>query len=245
MDRTVVFILVGIILISPAFGDWPMFGGDTSRSHSLDQGPPEALKHGIEGYVLYSQWKDAISNLEKAIIEEDSSGTWATHEQSLSGLIAWANHTMGSVPSGFHYKITAYDASGNKGIVTGSVSQAEAKAAQLPPSSQLTQPAKKAIGCSSDAECKEDERCSSGLCSSVRCPCGYIENHRCVSYECCFDADCSSGRCLDNRCTPENTTEEKEEEKTGKEGASIGMADLIIIIIMLIIILYGLYTALK
>ncbi len=53
--------------------------------------------------------------------------------------------------------------------------------------------------CIGDADCPWDQRCDNGVCVSVSCPCGRVENHTCVRYECCSDLDCN-GRCFNHRC---------------------------------------------
>ena len=55
--------------------------------------------------------------------------------------------------------------------------------------------------CESDADCKDDEFCSDGVCEKVECPCGVVENHACIPYECCADADCAQNQlCIGNIC---------------------------------------------
>jgi len=63
-----------------------------------------------------------------------------------------------------------------------------------------------APACTADSECPSDKRCSGGSCVSVPCECGNVENHECVSYDCCSDADCPDGKsCKEHVC------EEREE----------------------------------
>jgi hypothetical protein len=57
--------------------------------------------------------------------------------------------------------------------------------------------------CEIDADCPEDEECSGGFCEEVICPCGVVQNHECIPYECCSDSDCNSDQfCIDSECVP-------------------------------------------
>jgi hypothetical protein len=55
--------------------------------------------------------------------------------------------------------------------------------------------------CTSDTECKEDEKCENNVCSKIVCECGSISNHKCIGYECCEDKQCADDeKCQDNKC---------------------------------------------
>jgi parallel beta-helix repeat protein len=55
--------------------------------------------------------------------------------------------------------------------------------------------------CLSDNDCPGTEKCSSGQCAGVDCPCGRVSNHSCTPYACCSDSACPSGQaCRDNGC---------------------------------------------
>ena len=55
--------------------------------------------------------------------------------------------------------------------------------------------------CGEDGDCEGDEACVGGICEKVECPCGVVENHACVAYECCADADCAGNEfCIGNEC---------------------------------------------
>ena len=55
--------------------------------------------------------------------------------------------------------------------------------------------------CETNDDCKEVEECSDGYCEEVECPCGVVQNHACVPYECCSDSDCESGQfCINLEC---------------------------------------------
>jgi len=65
--------------------------------------------------------------------------------------------------------------------------------------------------CSKDADCKADETCINGKCEKIICDCGYIENHKCIKYDCCSSFDCPTGavcdilshtciQCIDEHC---------------------------------------------
>ena len=57
------------------------------------------------------------------------------------------------------------------------------------------------VECVEDNGCLDDEYCMNGQCVPVLCPCGEIDDHRCIEYECCADTDCPEGQaCVDNEC---------------------------------------------
>ncbi|MFH1785871.1 MAG: carboxypeptidase-like regulatory domain-containing protein [Candidatus Micrarchaeota archaeon] len=61
--------------------------------------------------------------------------------------------------------------------------------------------------CTTDQNCAYNEVCTSGECTPITCDCGTIQDHECVSYECCSDSECSTGySCISNTCeqTPED-----------------------------------------
>ncbi len=55
--------------------------------------------------------------------------------------------------------------------------------------------------CEVDEDCFYDEKCSQDECVEISCPCGVIENHTCIEYDCCSDDDCPVGSiCIDREC---------------------------------------------
>lgn len=55
--------------------------------------------------------------------------------------------------------------------------------------------------CKKDSDCAENEVCEMAQCKKIICECGYIQNHRCNTYECCKDSDCPSNKnCVSNKC---------------------------------------------
>ena len=56
--------------------------------------------------------------------------------------------------------------------------------------------------CGDDGDCADDEECKYEQCAEVECYwCQYVEDHKCVPYECCMDEQCLTGEyCLDNVC---------------------------------------------
>ena len=71
--------------------------------------------------------------------------------------------------------------------------------------------------CMIDSDCISTKYCSEGNCVDVTGVCGYIENHKWVSYECCEDSDCALGyECTDNTCVL-IPVEEPEEEVIEEE----------------------------
>jgi len=55
--------------------------------------------------------------------------------------------------------------------------------------------------CETSEDCDASEECSGGSCKKVECPCGIVQNHICVPYECCIDLDCSPDEfCIDFEC---------------------------------------------
>ncbi len=70
--------------------------------------------------------------------------------------------------------------------------------------------------CEEDGDCEGDEACVGGICEKVECPCGVVENHACIAYECCADDDCTENEfCIGNECV------EKELEIILKDGEKI------------------------
>jgi hypothetical protein len=65
-------------------------------------------------------------------------------------------------------------------------------------------------GCENDESCKSNEKCINSTCTPLQCACGYIENHACIPYECCFDENCNENEtCIDHSCVlkaPPNET---------------------------------------
>lgn len=57
--------------------------------------------------------------------------------------------------------------------------------------------------CETDGDCEDDEECSDGYCVEIECPCGVVENHACIPYECCSDEDCEATEfCISLECVP-------------------------------------------
>ncbi|MEK6917832.1 MAG: hypothetical protein AABW51_02690 [Nanoarchaeota archaeon] len=57
--------------------------------------------------------------------------------------------------------------------------------------------------CSNSGECAEDQECVNYICQEIICEsyCTHLENHQCLTYECCANSDCDSGfSCIDNEC---------------------------------------------
>ncbi len=70
------------------------------------------------------------------------------------------------------------------------------------------------VSCTADSDCGYDEFCDNGTCKKLECICGYIDNHRCVHYECCYDVDCGAGMvCVDHSCQPTEGANESVHEE--------------------------------
>ena|GEM_PF-1463565 len=56
--------------------------------------------------------------------------------------------------------------------------------------------------CTKDSQCEEDEECKNDICYPLHCGWNdYIEDHKCVEYECIHHSDCDSGeQCYFNKC---------------------------------------------
>ncbi|MFH1285995.1 MAG: hypothetical protein ABIH99_05435 [Candidatus Micrarchaeota archaeon] len=68
------------------------------------------------------------------------------------------------------------------------------------------------IECNSDLECAQGKQCSNNKCEKVSCACGYISNHTCILYSCCFNKDCASEEsCHLHECV---NTKQLEQEKS-------------------------------
>lgn len=44
--------------------------------------------------------------------------------------------------------------------------------------------------CTKDTDCSDTQTCENNQCVEVPCECGYVEDRKCISYECCSDTDC-------------------------------------------------------
>lgn len=54
--------------------------------------------------------------------------------------------------------------------------------------------------CESNTQCAWNEHCVNGICELIK-GCGYIENHKLIFYECCFNEDCPGEKiCVNNEC---------------------------------------------
>lgn len=54
--------------------------------------------------------------------------------------------------------------------------------------------------CESNTQCAWNEHCVDGTCKLIE-GCGFIENHKLIPYECCFDEDCAGEKiCVGNEC---------------------------------------------
>ncbi len=68
-----------------------------------------------------------------------------------------------------------------------------------------------------DSDCISTKYCFEGSCVDVTGVCGYVENHKWVSYDCCDDFNCALGyKCTDNTCVL-IPVEESEEEIVEEE----------------------------
>jgi len=114
-----------IVVVDPP-GEWSSFGGGELRTGTLDTKAPDYLSSGYfltsSGLNLYSFWEDALSNLAKAEIRENSTGTWQVISLDLKGVSAWVNYTIGNVQKdrAISFSITVYDIYGNKNTFAGS-----------------------------------------------------------------------------------------------------------------------------
>lgn len=213
--------------------DWPVFGGNEGRTRVIDNVPPDNILTGLndtafEGstVLLFSKWKDAYSNLQGGYFTDSISGqrTWYPMESP----IGWINYTFATLPLGIvTYSMEVFDVYGNMAIKNGSFSVTS-----------------KPVSISSGA----------GLPEQVPCPCGFIQNDTCISFECCRDEECSSGICLDNKCIAEKGKEKLEKKEPGQINATPteikgrieeGNGAKIIIGILALAILYLLITGLR
>lgn len=45
-------------------------------------------------------------------------------------------------------------------------------------------------GCTADSGCSEKQTCERGRCVDVSCSCGFVQDRKCLKYDCCSDSDC-------------------------------------------------------
>jgi hypothetical protein len=65
--------------------------------------------------------------------------------------------------------------------------------------------------CRYDGDCMQDEFCKNNICEKLDCDdCQYIEEYKCVSYECCENFDCDNDEfCKGHTCKKLNCTEDE------------------------------------
>ncbi len=67
--------------------------------------------------------------------------------------------------------------------------------------------------CQNSDQCPADMQCTDNRCQTVICEyCQYVENHVCVSYDCCTNEDCMIWQsCVDHECIAPELNESEEE----------------------------------
>ncbi len=115
------FALLSNVVAAP--GDWDIFGGNEQRTRVQDLRPPFYTTIGVNSLTIYSFWKDSISNLGFAYVEEDATGAFIKHPVTVKGTSSWVNYTITSASSNvttITFKIFVADVLGNSNITEGS-----------------------------------------------------------------------------------------------------------------------------
>lgn len=57
------------------------------------------------------------------------------------------------------------------------------------------------LNCTNSTSCTANQQCVLGACVPITCDCGFIQNHTCVHYLCCSDAQCNfTQECTNHSC---------------------------------------------
>ncbi|MEM5772813.1 MAG: PQQ-binding-like beta-propeller repeat protein, partial [Candidatus Aenigmatarchaeota archaeon] len=101
---------------------WNCFGGNERRTRIFDNSPPQLLsfdlKENEDKKILSSLWRERFSNLDYAIVQENSTGSEKIEKIKLKGMIDWVNYSFSDTS---YYKITVFDEYGNFEIIEGFV----------------------------------------------------------------------------------------------------------------------------
>jgi parallel beta-helix repeat protein len=77
------------------------------------------------------------------------------------------------------------------------------------------------VECVTDNNCPDNKVCSNEHCIGFSCSCGYPQNHRCASYQCCSDGDCSKNMtCVAHSCKVPEVIYECYSDKDCKDSQS-------------------------
>lgn len=111
--------------------NWNMYGGGPQRTRTYDPSPPEYRIYGLTDTTLeagdnvkvYSLWRDSVSRIVSATVDENSTGVWATHGISAFGTSAWINYTISGLDvqlgEVIRFRISVTDEYGNTGYLIG------------------------------------------------------------------------------------------------------------------------------
>ncbi|MEM5866426.1 MAG: PQQ-binding-like beta-propeller repeat protein [Candidatus Aenigmatarchaeota archaeon] len=111
---------------------WNCFGGNVRRTRIFDNSPPQLLSFDLKESggkkILTSLWREKFSNLDYAIVQENSTGSEKIEKIKLKGMVDWINYSFSDTS---YYKITVFDEYGNFEIIEGFV-EIERKDLQAP-----------------------------------------------------------------------------------------------------------------
>jgi len=102
---------------------WSCFGGNERRTRIFDNSPPKLLSFDLKENgskkILSSLWRERFSNLDYAIVQENSTGFEKIEKIKLKGMIDWVNYSFRD--TSFYYKIIVFDEYGNFEKIEGFV----------------------------------------------------------------------------------------------------------------------------
>ncbi|MEM0473116.1 MAG: PQQ-binding-like beta-propeller repeat protein [Candidatus Aenigmatarchaeota archaeon] len=109
---------------------WSVFGGNERRTRIFDNVEPELIHFEIDNETnsVYSLWTERFSNLDYAIISENSTGYSNEHFIKLKGTHDWVNFTFYS--KGVYFDIKVFDEYNNSNFIQGFI---EGEADKKPP----------------------------------------------------------------------------------------------------------------
>ncbi|MCX8178702.1 MAG: PQQ-binding-like beta-propeller repeat protein [Candidatus Aenigmarchaeota archaeon] len=98
---------------------WSVFGGNERRTRIFDNAEPELVYFEIDNQsnTVSTLWKERFSNLDYAIISENSTGYSSNHFVKLKGTHDWVNFTFYS--KGVYFDIKVFDEYNNSNFIQG------------------------------------------------------------------------------------------------------------------------------
>ncbi len=112
--------------------EWKMFGANFRRTRLLDRTAPQNEEHYTKKkkkeITVYSFWRDLYTNLGFAVIVENSTGEWLTHEINVKGTNDWVTYSFPAVKKEvIKYTIFVGDSQNNINCIDGKIPEGKKK----------------------------------------------------------------------------------------------------------------------